>query len=345
MKQDTEYRYNTVIFAGKILKIANCGESMKNHIFIDRLKELFPKVITIETHAPKHKPYRVLNLLWNAIIRPKIPIIISCSSREAYFFIRLLNLINRKHIYYWVIGGAFHKRVKEGRYKPSVYQKLDGIYVESHQMVKTLNNCGLYNVYYCPNFKQINYLPSINKPSNLTKFVFLSRIHPDKGCSLILDTMRELNQTIDPSLYNVTFYGPIANGYDIQFTSMVNDLPNASYKGFLDLTKKSGYDTLASYNIMLFPTWWNGEGFPGIIIDAFISGLPIIASDWNFNKELVDEKTGWIIKAKDEKALFECMLNVIQSKDIIDKSIACQSKSKSFDVRNVINKDFLSIVE
>ena len=30
---------------------------------------------------------------------------------------------------------------------------------------------------------------------------------------------------------------------------------------------------------MLFPTYWHGEGFPGIVIDAFVAGLLVVATD------------------------------------------------------------------
>jgi len=69
---------------------------------------------------------------------------------------------------------------------------------------------------------------------------------------------------------------------------------------------------------MLFPTFWVGEGFPGIIIDAYIAGLPIIASDWNLNGEIIDEKeTGFIIKKKDSIQLKDKMKYFIKNPEEI----------------------------
>mgnify|MGYP002239410386 CR=1 FL=1 len=72
------------------------------------------------------------------------------------------------------------------------------------------------------------------------------------------------------------------------------------------MKEETGYRTLCRYDIMLFPTYWYGEGFPGIVMDAYIAGLPLIASDWNINTEVITEKTGIIIPPKDEESAVHC---------------------------------------
>ena len=45
-----------LVFVGTIKKVPNCGESMKNHLFIERFREVYDKVITVDVFAPKkHK--------------------------------------------------------------------------------------------------------------------------------------------------------------------------------------------------------------------------------------------------------------------------------------------------
>lgn len=89
---------------------------------------------------------------------------------------------------------------------------------------------------------------------------------------------------------NLTFYGPIQEDYKKNFLSQVEMLNNVKYGGFLDLRDEKNYDILSEYDIMLFPTFWEGEGFPGILIDALIAGIPVIASDWNLNKYIIQDK-------------------------------------------------------
>ena len=329
---------NNLIFIGTIKKVANCGESMKNHFFIDRFNEVYDKVIAFDTWGVKHQPWRLLYLLYILFRYPKTKIVVSASTYIAYDVIKFLNFFGKKNIYYWVIGGVFPQLAKKNNYKLDYYRKLKGIFVESPRMVETLKNMDINNAKYVPNFKRINYRPSIEKKkSEIIKFVFLSRIHPDKGCPLIINSVKQLNKKGYKYGFVVDFYGPIDPEYN-EFLDSIKGVDNINYRGFLKLDKK-GYDRLAEYDMMLFPTFWNGEGFPGIVVDAFTAGLPILASDWNFNTELVDENTGIIIPHSNQEALTNAMLNILQGNvDLAGLSKNCYNKAMDFDDRNVLSE-------
>ena len=106
---------------------------------------------------------------------------------------------------------------------------------------------------------------------------------------------------------------------------------------------KKGYETLSKYDVMLFPTYWDGEGFPGIAIDAYISGLPIIASDWSMNKEVVEDgKTGFIIPVHDSVSLAGKMQGFIDGDYSLNTMRSnCLERAQQYDYRNVITKDLL----
>lgn len=334
---------NAVIFAGIIRKEPNCGESMKNHIFIDQLKTIYDKVYVVELAGPKKHPWRFIHLLIKSFLHPNIPIFVSYSSNQAYQLFRLLNLFHRKNIYYWVIGGAFHKKLLQGQFKVDVYRNIEKIFVESTQMTKCLNEIGLQQVERVPNFKPINYIPDISSRdySGTVRFVFLSRIHHDKGCNLIIEAARKLNSIGLKNKYIVDFYGPFYPEYKQSFLDSIKDLENVNYKGFLNLRDETGYDILSSYHVMLFPTFWIGEGFPGVIIDAYIAGLPVIASDWNFNREIVNGN-GIIIESKNIEALVSAMKDVIDSTNLRKMSLNCQADALDYDVKKVISKESLN---
>ena len=97
---------------------------------------------------------------------------------------------------------------------------------------------------------------------------------------------------------------------------------------------------------MLFPSYWRGEGFPGIVIDALIAGLPIIISDWNFNADYVEEgKTGFVIKVKDKDALYQMMHDAICHKEkYAAMSVNCQKQAAKYDTRNVIGEEFFQMI-
>ena len=88
---------------------------------------------------------------------------------------------------------------------------------------------------------------------------------------------------------------------------------------------------------MLFPTFWKGEGFPGVIIDAFVSGLPVIASDWNMNAEVVvDGENGFVIKANCVDALMDKMKYALMNKNqLIEIGKNNQLKAKNYHIDRI----------
>lgn len=72
------------------------------------------------------------------------------------------------------------------------------------------------------------------------------------------------------------------------------------------------------------------RGFPGIVIDAYIASVPLIASDWNMNTEVITEKTGVIIPPKDEEALYVAMKNCILGRyDLSAMKRNCLNEAKN----------------
>ena len=75
-------------------------------------------------------------------------------------------------------------------------------------------------------------------------------------------------------------YGPIEDGYEEELQRYVDSSDGAvNYKGIVDYN--DSVSVLNNYYMLLFPTSFYGEGFPGTLIDAFSAGLPVIATDWN----------------------------------------------------------------
>ena len=94
---------------------------------------------------------------------------------------------------------------------------------------------------------------------------------------------------------------------------------------------------------MLFPTCWHGEGFLGIFIDAFIARLPVVASAWSMNEELIkDGKNGWIIPPHDASALANVMEEIVRNREVLGvKARCCQETAKLYDINLVINDKLL----
>lgn len=337
---------NKLIFIGTIKKVANCGESMKNHLFLDRFREVFDKVITVDVFKPMKHPWCVVKLVLILIFHRHSKTVLSVSPATADKFLTLLLSLGCDNIFYWAVGVSLMDGFNTGRFDIVKYNKIKSIYVQSPKMVESLKNHGLENVLYVPNSKPILCYPDIQARNNkLIRFVFLSRMDPTKGCEIILDCANELAEHGYRGKFKVDFYGLIAESKKQWFNSFTNKLSRSThceYKGFLDLKHIEGYNTLSGYDVMLFPTFYKGEAFPGIIIDAFIAGVPVIASDWHFNKDIITQQTGLIIPVKDRDALYQAMKNILDGHiNLKDMAYNCQQEAKKYDNKVVLSNENL----
>ena len=340
-----------VIFIGSqnLGGLLDDGETMKNHMLSTAIEKHVDIVTRIDVRNRPKRYYYLLKLLLNLLFFRDSKIVMSSSPMVADSLLKVMKMLKwiGNNIYYWVIGGTFGKLIQEGKVEKTKYLDLHKIIVEGVSMKAQLEEAGFQNSMVLPNMKTIDYLPVLKeKNKKPIKFVFLSRVMPQKGVNYIIDAAHSLVES-GINDFIVDIYGRIDPSYETELHSKIKEDKNVEYKGFLMLNEKNGYDTLASYDVMLFPTYWHGEGFPGIIIDAFVAGLPVIASNWNLNTSLIkDNSNGVIIPVHDVSALAEAMKNVISGKTNINlMSKNAQKEAMRYDVNNVITNDLLRDLE
>ena len=236
-------------------------------------------------------------------------------------------------------------------------------------MTRELKSAGVTNARFVSNFKPIAYYPDLEKAlqkrnlkpeswrsalplgssKNLKpriRFVFLSRIMPEKGCDYIIEAARLLNEKGYANSFTIDFYGKVDAGYKESFERGVEAIDNISYHGLLNLKSKEGYDELATYHAMLFPTYWRGEGLAGVFIDAFIAGLPVLASDWAHNAEAIkNDELGILYPVHDVKALTHTMERCILGEiNLEDMAVKARKEASRYDVAQVLNEAYLQSI-
>ena len=338
-----------VLLIGPIDKgnVPTNGVTMKNQLFEMRFKELFDEVKIIDTWGISKKPWVIFQMI-NALIFNKKAKFVLSGGHTIRHIANFLDFFKMKRdVYFWVAGGSINNAIKTGLYNEKALKRLNAIIVQGKNMAKELNEMGYPNAVYVPNSKPVVFKPMLKEhnPKQPFRFVFLSRIHPDKGCDDIIKSTLALNNEGNQNRFEVDFYGPLFDTYKESFMNQIESVPNINYKGFLNLTETEGYETLSEYDAMLFPTYWEGEGFPGIILDAYIAGLPVIASDWNLNREVIeDHKSGIIIPVHDSKALTDAMRELIDGVADVNKSMReyCLKQAEEFATRKVISKELMT---
>lgn len=138
------------------------------------------------------------------------------------------------------------------------------------------------------------------------KFLFLSQLRPEKGIIEALEASEQL-----PDGCELSVYGAAMAGMDLR---LLDDYPRATYYGELDPTEIEG--VMSAHDALLFPSYHDGEGMPGVVVEAMQNGMPVIVADWKFAPELVGHTAGLIIPIKDSGELAGAMAKLASDPEL-----------------------------
>jgi glycosyltransferase involved in cell wall biosynthesis len=144
-----------------------------------------------------------------------------------------------------------------------------------------------------------------------TKFLVVSRLLARKGYHELIIAFDAFHKLFPQSTLTIAGEGPyraviermIAH-YQIQdaveMLGVANDIPGL----------------MKTHDCLLFPSHY--EGFSGTLIEAMLSGLPIIASDIEMNKEAVTHnETARLFEVKNSVSLFDNMVWAMQNRETV----------------------------
>jgi glycosyltransferase involved in cell wall biosynthesis len=329
-----------VLFIGPIGKLNHPqgGDQYKNQLLLEALNNIEINVISVDTFNWYRRVSSIFTLL-NVFFFKKFDIIVlSASSLSSY---RVLNLFRRSgnKIVYFVIGGVLPHLIESKKLDTSVYKKLKKIVVEGNTMKDKLFQLGIKNVSVLPNFKiKQDYDNKVNS-RNILKTVFVSRVIEEKGILKIVQAIQEINNQNEFKV-SCDFYGPINSEWLAHFNSLNDDY--IRYAGYLNFSKDSfnAYSALSEYDVFLFPTSWYGEGFPGVFLDAFMVGLPIICSDWNMNSEIVHNGYNGLVLKENTVEELRLAIQKLMSDTGLLKQLSINSKASfdNYDLKVAQNK-------
>lgn len=203
--------------------------------------------------------------------------------------LRILSLMNCiKKSNYVVIGGWLPAYIEKNPGIIGYLQKLKSILVQTESMVQKLLDFDINNVCWFPNFRIYEepfVIPEKKDRNNKFKYVYYARVAESKGIELLISAFKILNKKED-KMMELDIYGSVLEDYNDRFQSLIKDNAQIQYKGILE---NNHLVTLSKYDLLVFPTHYDGEGFPGTILESILSGVPILASDWKYNKEIINK--------------------------------------------------------
>ena len=233
----------------------------------------------------------------------------------------LKKLFNKK-VHYVVIGGWLPEFLKNHSFLKKYVKYMDSIHVETYSMIEKLKHIGFEKCFYMPNFKYIKTidLKSINntnlRPYNLCTF---SRVSKSKGIEDAINAVKLINEKYKEKIVTLDIYGRIEDEYLSDFKIVVKENSEyVKYKG--EINANNSVDVLKNYFLLMFPTFYEGEGFAGTILDGFAAGLPIIASKWKYNSELIKNgENGFLHDVNDIKQISEQIDYCITNSNVVNE--------------------------
>jgi len=170
------------------------------------------------------------------------------------------------------------------------------------------------NTYWFPNVRKK--ADTLRNGAFNKRFIFVGHVKKEKGVLELLEASNMLDNS-----FTIDIYGPIdENMKDVKFNKF-----KADYKGSLNPEKV--LDTLRLYDVLVLPTYWKGEGYPGVILEALSIGMPIIATNLKGICEMVDSSCGILIEVKNSQLL----ATAIKSINNENYPLLSQNALKKFD--------------
>lgn len=327
------------------------GQTIKTKILHEELSKAIDwEIMKVDTYYKKKNPVKLLIDTFKCLFSTK-DIIVLLSGNGMKFYFPILSFFAQKfhtNIYHDVIGGNLDVYVSKYPKFKKYLNSFQINWVETAGMKGKLEKQGIENCEVMPNFKRLS-IASIDiskqKFSEPYRFCIFSRVMREKGIEDAIDAIESINEEAGKEICSLDIYGRIDDGYVERFEKVLKQVTNAiQYKGMVPYDKS--VEAIKDYYALLFPTYWKGEGFPGTIVDAFSAGLPVIATNWNCNGEIVDNGINGILypnkKIETLKKAIEFLMSDQKLVEMMKKN--CIKSANRFQPDKYI-KDIISRIE
>ena len=273
------------------------GQTIKTKVITEALVQKIGEdnITRIDTCGGVKSLFRLPSALAKALLHNDNLIILPAYKgvRFITFILSFLRpFIHGCKVHYVVIGGWLPKYVRtKFLLKRCLMASVDTIYCETSTMIRQLADSGIKNTVLMPNCKELAPTSAVSLQSDSQepyRLCTFSRVMQEKGLGEAVHAVEKINAEFGREVFALDIYGPVWPTQVEWFEQLQQSFPpSVHYKGTVPFD--STLDVLKGYFLMLFPTLFYTEGVPGTIIDAYASGLPVLASRWESFSDVVDE--------------------------------------------------------
>lgn len=259
-----------------------------------------------------------------------------------------LNIFFKRKLFYFVVGGWLPEFAGKSESLKKSLLKFDFIFAETNSMTHRLNDIGLKNAKYFPNFREMKILSEQELVYNTKlplKLCTFSRVLKEKGIGDAIKSVIDANSILKREAFSLDIYGIIDDSYKDEFDEIIKSSPSfITYKGLV--SQSESIDTLKDYFALLFPTYYSGEGLAGTLIDALSAGVPVISTNWHYNCDVIENgKTGLIYDYKNKELLTKSLVYVASCADKFNSmKLSCLKEAEKY-TREAAKKIFDKYLE
>ena len=267
------------------------GQTVKTKNLIMLLENAGFQIVAADTYYNKINKCKLLWDTFLCLLRCKhIFLLVSNKGMQFYLpFLYYANKLAKRNIYHYIIGSELLELVASDEKLVKYLNALDINWFEYDSGTAFLQEKGVHNASTLPNFKHLKFDPAVcdyNSADGIFRFCTFSRVMEEKGITDAITAVSRINGESGSVIAKLDIYGPVETNYKETFEVLLKAYGDCvRYRGIADSGESVAI--LKDYYALLFPTKWAGEGVPGTLIDAFAAGVPVIATDWNANKEVI----------------------------------------------------------
>lgn len=252
----------------------------------------------------------------------------------------IISSITGMRIHYFVIGGWLKEFLSDKPIHRWMLSKISGIHPETQFMKKELEEQYNYkNISLFPNFRFFDKRKSDFTKEETLRLVFMARINRMKGLDMIFELGNFIRDNNLDEKISIDFYGPVFQEDKDYFERNLSCYSFMRYAGLLQ--PEDIHYTLEKYDAMLFPTHYYTEGLPGSIVDAYISGVPVVATCWKHASEFIEDSiTGIIIPFEDGQKEFDnAIIFLMSNRDkLLQMKMNARCKSLDFSAEYALSR-------
>lgn len=326
-----------VLFIGPIAKTG--GPAIKNRILVEHLQ----KIASLKVWNTYDKSVKARLGAITSILFAKQKYIIIAVSRKGrnllYPFLLFKHRISKCRYSCVVIGGQAVESFKN-KSSISALHQADLVTVETEGLKAQMEEAyGLKNVHWMPNYKELKSDAPQVKPeafqASTIRMIFLSSMRDLKGVRSLFIAFKKCRES--GLNIELDYYGPLKDDLDRSLLTDIEHTEGVRYCGVVDNDKV--LTVMSEYQIFIFPTEYPHEGFPAVLVEAQSVGLPVIASDINYNGEIIkDGQNGFIFPHGNVEELANRISHCYEHRDeLIAMSRRNIADSKQYDAGTVIS--------